>query len=343
MAELDFDPNSVSSKNAGIYGLPHTPEQATVSLLPVPWDVTTSYHAGAAQGPEIIREASAQVDLYHPDFPRLWRHGVYMSEAPGWIMENNRASRAKAERIIDQLETGAPLAAEHQTLQAEVNESAAKVTAWLKSESLKALQAGKLPGVVGGDHSAPLGLMQALAEHHGEYGILHFDAHHDYRDSYMGFSESHASIMHNAAKIPQISKFVQVGIRDYCEDEVQFAQTDPQRFITFYDQQLKESAFHGKIWHHQCEEIVANLPEKIYISFDIDGLAPHLCPGTGTPVPGGLSYEQAVYLIKLASQSHTIVGFDVVEVAGHADSIDANIGARLLWNISGYALNSQQR
>ena len=338
----EFDPNHVGQKDAGVFSLPHSEESAAVLLIPVPWDVTTSYRPGAAAGPDIIREASSQVDLYHPDFPELWKAGIFMQDNPGWVEQSSILARGWAETIIDALNHGEELNEDDQELLLKVNEESARVTAWLKKESLNQLKAGKLVGLIGGDHSAPLGLMQALAEHHGDYGILHFDAHHDYRDSYMGFAESHASIMHNAAKIPQVRRFVQVGVRDYCHQEVEFTQTDPARFITFYDQQLKEAAFQGTTWQQQCDAIIAQLPKKVYVSFDIDGLAPHLCPATGTPVPGGLSFEEAVYLIKRASQSRQIIGFDVVEVAGEVGSIDANVGARVVWNLCGYALTSKR-
>lgn len=342
MSAAEFNPNEIGVKDAGIYGLPHKEADAKVVLIPVPWDVTTSYRSGAAAGPSIILEASPQVDLHHPDFPNLWKDGIYMMEEPVWIHHDSKVAREWAEEVIAQLGSGEPLTSEQQELQAKVNEESAKVTAWLKKESLKRLQAGKLVGVVGGDHSVPLGLMRALAEHHGEYGILHFDAHHDFRNAYMGFSESHASIMYNASHLRHITKFVQVGIRDYCQDEADFTKDDTGRYVVFYDQQIKEAAFQGKTWHQQCEEIIKHLPKNVYISFDIDGLAPHLCPSTGTPVPGGLQFEEALYLIKRVSQERSIIGFDVVEVAGEEGSIDANIGARLLWNISGYALTSKK-
>lgn len=342
MALDNFDPSGVGVKDAGIFGLPHSAEEAAIVLIPVPWDVTTSYRPGTHAGPEAILDASPQLDLYHPDFPEFWKQGVHMLDNPGWILAKNRELREDAEKVIEALENGETLGKQHKARIKLINEQSAKVTAWLKKESLKLLNKGKTVGVVGGDHSVPLGLMQALAEKHGEYGILHFDAHHDYRDAYMGFEESHASIMFNAAKIPQISKLAQVGIRDYSREETAFAKSDLARFATYYDLQLKEEQFHGKTWHDQCNDIIRQLPEKIYISFDIDGLAPHLCPATGTPVPGGLGFEQAVYLIKLAAKARKVIGFDLVEVGGDADSIDANVGARLLWNLCGYASISAQ-
>lgn len=339
MALDNFDPSGVGATDAGIFGLPHSEAEAEVVLIPVPWDVTTSYKPGTHKGPEAILDASPQLDLYHPDFPELWKKGVHLQENPGWILEENNGLRGEAEQVIAALEDGKkPDAKRIKT----INDASAKVTAWLKKESLKLLKKGKMVGVVGGDHSVPLGLMQALAEQHGEYGILHFDAHHDYRDAYMGFAESHASIMFNAAKIPEVIKLVQVGIRDYCREEMEFAKADSARFTTFYDAELKERQFHGTTWHDQCTDIINHLPEKVYISFDIDGLAPHLCPNTGTPVPGGLGFEQAVYLIKLAAKAKKVIGFDLVEVGGDGDSIDANVGARLLWNLCGYSTISKQ-
>lgn len=333
----NFNPGGVGASNAGVFGLPHNEDEAKIVLIPVSWDVTTSYKAGTHKGPAAILEASPQLDLHHPDFPDLWKKGIFMQEEAEWILKENKELRKDAEKIIAQLESGNGLEAKHEELVAKINRHSAKLTAWLKEETLKLLDKSKMVGVVGGDHSVPLGIMQAMAEKHGNFSILHFDAHHDYRDAYMGFKESHASIMNNAASIKEVEKLVQVGIRDYSKDEADLVSSQPSRLITFYDQQLKEASFNGKTWHKQCEEIISTLSDKIYISFDIDGLAPHLCPNTGTPVPGGLLFEEAVYLIKMAAKSRKIIGFDLVEVGGDADSIDANVGARLLWNMCGYS------
>lgn len=342
MSVENFNPGGVGNQDAGIFGLPHNENEAKIVLIPVPWDVTTSYKAGTHIGPSSILEASPQLDLYHPDFPDLWKAGIFMQEENSWILENNPKLRKDAEAVIEQLSSGKPLEAKREALVKKINECSAQLTAWLKTQSLALMEQGKIVGVVGGDHSVPLGIMQALAEKHGDFSILHFDAHHDYRDAFMGFKESHASIMNNAAGIKQVARLVQVGIRDYSDDERKFVLADSSRLITFYDKDIKEAAFKGKNWHQQCEEIISKLTGKVYISFDIDGLAPHLCPNTGTPVPGGLAFEEAVYLIKLVSQKCKIIGFDLVEVGGDADSIDANIGARLLWNMCGYALSSQR-
>ncbi|MBP6073090.1 MAG: arginase family protein, partial [Flavobacterium sp.] len=146
-----------------------------------------------------------------------------------------------------------------------------------------------------------------------------------------------ASIMYNALQIPQISKIVQVGIRDFCVQEVEVVQQQNGRVVVHTDADLKQETFEGKTWHSQCEAIIHALPQKVCISFDIDGMYPWYCPNTGTPVPGGFSFEQATYLFHLLAKSgKEIIGFDLVEVApGESDDWDGNVGARMLFHMCG--------
>jgi agmatinase len=161
-------------------------------------------------------------------------------------------------------------------------------------------------------------------------------------DAYEGFEFSHASIMFNALKIPQVSQLVQVGIRDYCEDERKLSESD-SRITTFYDADIKHQQYEGKTWKDICNDIIATLPTNIYLSIDIDGLDPKLCPNTGTPVPGGFEFEQIVYLIqKLVESKRQIIGFDINEVSPGEDEWDANVGARLLYKISNMCLVSNK-
>ena len=195
------------------------------------------------------------------------------------------------------------------------------------------LEAGKKVVLLGGDHSTPLGYLQALAERHDDFGILQIDAHMDLRESYEGFQYSHASIMHNALELPQVSKLFQVGLRDFSESEFNRAGQDP-RIAQFTGRELHKNRFAGISWHEQCLRIVADLPAKVYISFDIDGLDPSLCPHTGTPVPGGLGFEETLYLLDQVVQSgREIIGADLVEVAPGEDEWDGNVGARILYRL----------
>ena len=102
------------------------------------------------------------------------------------------------------------------------------------------------------------------------------------------------------------------------------------------DMDLKAETYTGKTWEQQCEAIIAALPQKVAISFDIDGMYPWYCPNTGTPVPGGFSFEQAAFLLsKLGESGKEIIGFDLVEVAPGDDDWDGNVGARMLFHMCG--------
>src|SRR5690606_4529172 len=111
----------------------------------------------------------------------------------------------------------------------------------------------------------------SLASQYSDFGILHFDAHMDLRKAYEGFTYSHASIMYNAIQIPQISKLVQVGIRDFCEQEVDVVKSS-SKVKVFTDADLKKAQFEGKTWQQQVDEIISLLPEHVAVSFDIDAL-----------------------------------------------------------------------
>jgi agmatinase len=333
-----FDPNSPADPNAQVYGLPFTCAEADIVLVPVPWEVTTSYGGGTSRGPAAIREASFQVDLFNPEFPGLWKRGVAMDEIPADLRKQSDHLKKQAALVMETL-TGS--ATEKQKAKAAkalalINAECAVMNTWVEKRCAYWMDQGKLVGLIGGDHSTPLGLFKAQAKRHKRFGILHIDAHLDLRIAYEGFTFSHASIMHNALGIPQLERVVSVGIRDFCaqENEVFLKSKDRVRIVRSAD--LRALQYEGATWKEQCELIIAALPEKVHISFDIDGLDPMLCPNTGTPVPGGLQFEEATYLLSRLAKRRTIIGFDLVEVSpGKHDEWDANVGARMLWHLCG--------
>ncbi len=338
MTETAFDPNAVGVKVENIYGLPFTTDDATIVIIPVPWEVTVSYGAGTAAAPEAVLGASYQVDLYDPDYPNAWDLGLAMHAIPEWLEELNYDLRPMAEEYIAMLQEGLT-PEEHPEMKEmldEINTACEKMNTYVQELAARELDAGKLCAVLGGDHSSPLGLIRELAKRNEDFGILHIDAHCDLRDAYEGFTYSHASIMFNAIKEKSLSKLVQVGIRDYCQMEADMVSSSEGRIVAFYDRDIKSRMFEGMSWMHICQDIVNQLPEKVYVSFDVDGLDPKLCPNTGTPVPGGLEYEQALYLVRMLAESgRVIIGFDVNEVApGDEDEWDANVGARLLYRLA---------
>lgn len=333
MSDKNFDPNGVGLENSGIFGLPYTPEEAQVVLIPAPWGVTVSYGGGTQEGPKAILDASPQIDYYHPSYGNdSWKVGISMLPLGDWndAYEEGLLLRQKAKAHIEKLESG-----ETDTAPTDINEACERFHARVEKTADEWIQKGKLVGLVGGDHSTPLGLMRALSKNN-EFGILQIDAHCDLRDSYEGFIYSHASIMHNALKTPQVKKLTQVGIRDYSIGEHETIQNSAGRIQTFFDADLKALQFKGQTWEKTVRDIVATLPEKVYISFDIDGLDPALCPGTGTPVPGGLQFQEVVYLIRAVAESgKKVIGFDINEVSPRPDNDwDANVGMRVLWNLA---------
>jgi len=331
-----FDPSAVGLKNGRFIGLPFDEEDAEIVLLPVPWDVTVSYADGTSTGAQNILEASSQLDLYDPDLPDAWKMGIYMRHLDLVWHNRNQELRPLSESYIDFLENGGSPAQDQQTaaMLQEINDACLALKSWVKQEVTAIIGSGKRAGIVGGEHSVPLGCLEALAQHHGKFGVLQLDAHQDLRQAYEGFTYSHASIFYNALEIPEITKLVQVGIRDYCEEELEVARQSKDRVKVWYDHQMRAELFDGTSFKKLCKRIVADLPKKVYISFDIDVLAPYLCPNTGTPVPGGLDFNEAVFLLKMVVDSgREIIGFDLCEVAGMEHEWDGSVGARILYKL----------
>jgi agmatinase len=329
-----YDPSGVGLDNGNLYGLPCDYDTAGIIVVGVPWEVTVSYHEGTAQGPKRVLEASPQLDLYDLDNPDGWRQGIFMPSLPDHLVELNQQVRERANRVIAATEAG--LSIQSDTALAEdlatVNAACEQMNTWLYDQTSTALDRGKRVGVIGGDHSVPLGYLRALAEREPEFGILHIDAHADLRLAYQGFRYSHASIMNNVLDLPQVKKLVQVGIRDLCHDEVALINASKGRVVTHYGPVLKENHYQGKPWLTQCEAIVTGLPQKVYVSFDVDGLDPKLCPNTGTPVPGGLELEEVFCLLRQVSRSgREIIGFDLCEVGD--GEWDGNVGARVVYKL----------
>ena len=340
----EFNASGVGLKTGNFIGLPFNEETAQVVLLPVPWDVTVSFLEGTAHAPEAIREASVQLDLYDADIKDAWKLGIFMRPVDRIILNKRNTLREKAVCYIDYLEKGGTLTADShmEDMRDEIDSGCLELNQWVYEQSKSLLEKKRIIGLVGGDHSTPLGLLQALSEMHSGFGILQIDAHHDLRESYEGFHYSHASIFFNALKIDAVSRLVQVGIRDYCEEEVQTAKKEGERVTTFYDQQLKEFGFKGENWNEQCGRIIEKLPDKVYISLDIDGLDPKLSPNTGTPVPGGLDFSEVSFLLKkLVESGREILAFDCCETGNHP--WDANVAARLIYKLCNWSGRSQER
>ena len=345
MADLSqFDPNRAGNPNNNIFGLPFTEDEAKVVLLPVPWEVTVSNTAGTARASDHICKAALQVDIFDADVRDGWKEGFYMRPADKKVLMKSDYLRKEAELYIDYISKGEIVEKNNFMSKSmkEINEGGIYLNNWVYQQTKELLNKGKLVGLVGGDHSTPLGYFKAIAEKHGNFGILQIDAHADLRKNYEGFSYSHACIMYNALnEIEQITKLVQVGVRDLCDEEWEYISNSNYRVVTYFDHELKERQFEGQTWKQVADEIVTHLPHNVYLSFDIDGLDPKLCPATGTPVPGGLEVEQTYYLLRQILRSgRKLIGFDLSEVGTGDTEWDANVGARLLWKLCNLLLAS---
>jgi agmatinase len=337
---LDFDPDAPAQPSSGLFGLPFTPEESRVVVIPVPFDATASYGTGAAGAPSAVRKASHQVDLFDRETGHPYRHGIAMDPIPRRVQEWNREARRLARPILNR---GGEIGQDRRlrAARARVNLLSERVNSFTHARASALLDAGKLPVVLGGDHSAAFGAIQACAEAHPGLGILHLDAHPDLRDTYEGFVWSHASLMHNVmTRLPGVARLVQVGLRDLGTAEDRTIRASRGRIRAHFDADLNDHLARGKRLSSFVSGVLRQLPRTVYVSVDIDALDPSLCPGTGTPVPGGLSWHQVTFLLaELAWSGRRIIGADLCEVApGPTGEWDANVGARLLYKIIGFAL-----
>jgi len=338
MADLsNFDVDAVGNRNNNIFGLPFTEEESQVVLLPIQWEVTVSCNAGTARCIEHIFKASSQVDLFDPDVPEGWKKGFFMKEPDRKILMKSDYLRKEAELYIDFISHGQEVKSNKFMMKSlkEINEGSAALNKWVYEQTKDLLNRDKLVGLIGGDHSVPLGYYKALSEKYGSFGILQIDAHCDLRKSYENLNYSHASIMYNALEeIPEIERLVQVGVRDYSAGEWSYICDSNSRIIPYLDEQIKERQYSGQTWNQIVDEIVTKLPQQVYFSFDIDGLDPKLCPHTGTPVHGGLEAEQVFYLFKkILKSGRKLIGFDLNEVGIRTNEWDENVGARVLFKL----------
>src|SRR5579872_3925497 len=267
-----FDSNIASNPKNTIFGLPFNEEDARLIILPVPWEVTVRSGSGTSRAGEHIFNASMQVDVFDEESGNAWKQGIFMRHPDRKVLMKSDYLRKEAELYINYTSKGEAL--EKNTFMCkslkEINEGSAILNNWVYEQTTTLLNSGKLVALLGGDHSTPLGYFKAIAERHGDFGILQIDAHCDLRNAYENFDYSHASVMYNALReTPRLKKIVQVGVRDYCLEETEYLHNHHDRVIVYFDKDIKESAFEGNSWKQIVDEIVNQLPDNVYVSFDI--------------------------------------------------------------------------
>jgi len=328
----------------GIYGLGDSVAEAQVIVVPVPWEATTSGARGTIDGPSAIVAASTQVDLFDVELGEPWRAGIAVAPLIEGLEQRADEASTSGQRVTQAFDAGRPLAATDDQL-TRTNELCDWLATAVVAETDRWQSAGKLVALVGGDHSVAFGSIAAHAARHPGMGVLQLDAHADLRVAYQGLVGSHASVMHRVvSELSEVSKLVSVGVRDLCLQEHRRIVDSHGSIVAFFDADIANRLLGGEAFTDLADQIAAELPQEVYVTFDVDALEPSLCPHTGTPVPGGLTFHQALAVLRAVVRSgRRIVGFDLCEVAPGPDGDwDANVGARLLYKLIGYALLSRQ-
>ncbi|HRP53328.1 MAG TPA: arginase family protein, partial [Fluviicola sp.] len=184
MENKQFDPNGVGIANGNIFGFPVSESEASIVIIPVPWDATASYGKGTSDGPKAILDASTQLDFYHHQLPNAWETKVFMAPISNEIKSINDQLCIDSIQYIAFLEEGGDVSQEpnYQQILAKVNEASASLSSNLKERMENIIAKNQIPALLGGEHSTPLGLIQALDNQGESFGVLHLDAHADLRE-----------------------------------------------------------------------------------------------------------------------------------------------------------------
>jgi agmatinase len=271
-------------------------EQAKFVVVPVPYDLTSTYQSGSRRGPGAILEASANMELYDEELGQeTYLAGIHTlppldADARGPVEMVNTVRRTVGGIVAD----------------------------------------GKIPVMLGGEHSISFGAVQALREVFPKLGVLQLDAHADLRDTYQGTPLSHAAV---ARRISGICPLVQAGIRSMSAEEAEFLKTGSVKSYS------ADFIFENRSW---CEMICSDLEGDLYLTVDLDVLDPAVMPATGTPEPGGIAWRDLIYLVREVSKRCRIRGFDVVELAPIPGMIAPDfLAAKLVYRIMGYLTNGR--
>ena len=271
-------------------------DRARAVILPAPYDFSTTYQGGARFGPRAILAASRNMELWDEEVGAVYRHGIHTLTELEPTAEGPEAMSGRVEQATD----------------------------WI-------LQQGKLPVMLGGEHSLTAGAVRAAARHVEELSVLQIDAHADMRDTYLESGYSHACVMR---RVREMVPAASVGIRSLSEEEASYLVSHPAPIWS-----TRQFRALGRRW----EPILDALSERIYVTIDVDGLDPAVVPATGTPEPGGLDWYELVDLLRAVAERKKIVGFDVVELAPLAGQVASDfLAARLVYRLIGLSLGSQR-
>ena len=268
-------------------------EKAKAVIISAPYEGTVTYKKGTKNGPAAILEASAKMEFFDDEL-NVETYKIGMHTLPPLDIANLPVDNA-----VDEV---------------------------YKVEK-EVLKAGKLPVLIGGEHSVSIGAVKAVKEVVGDISVLQLDAHYDLRDDWEGVRNNHACV---ARRIQEMTPLVQLGVRSLSKEEKDFlsGQNNVTRTISAYDMLT------DLLWD---KKILDALKEKVYVTIDLDVFDPSLMPAVGTPEPGGLSWYLVLDILRMVAQQKDIVGFDVVELAPIEGNISSDFTAsKLIYRMLGY-------
>lgn len=310
--------NDSSDENSGIFGLSTHINNVSTVIVPAPWDAACSQGTGTRQAPELILEQSRFVELHDLVLGNIYERGIVLADTNS--------------EITVLTEEAATL--ENDASTAKVDQLCQRVNSVIEQEIVSHLSLNRSVGLLGGDHSISYGSVMAHKKVFPAMGLLQIDAHADLRPSLDGLTWSHASVLHRIMETIPTLLLTQVGIRAVCSIEQAYKSANNYRINQHTDYEIQRKLAQGVTWQAICDSVINHLPAELYLTLDIDGLEPSCCPNTGTPVPGGLSYNQLTYFLhRIVSSGRIIRGFDLVEVGGNPK--DALIAAHLLYFLCG--------
>ena len=312
----DFLRNILGDKGVGdggfYFGDTTSPADADIVIVSAPWSVTSDYGRGATYTPDAVIDASAEKNLYDTVADVSVAGRVATAEIDYNIQESSEHLGREAERIAHQYLGENGFVGEYVAKKvAHINEGFSEMQVSIYKQTKHWASQGKRIAVVGGDHSVAFGAVKALAEVNDGLGVLFIDAHADFLRSGEEFNYSHRSIARNIVEeVSSIERLVEL----------------------FLAEKLAAKRFEGESWGNICREVVGKLPQKVYVSLDIDALKIEFCGNTNAPVPGGMTFDEVVYLINTVVESgREIVGFDISEVVSSINNkMDAIVATQLL-------------
>ena len=342
-----FGLSSESADNGGYYFRDAVPTtEAPIVIVSAPWAVTSAAGQGSVYTPDAIIDASTATALYDVVTGISIEGKVATAEVDYDLQESSLQLGGDAAKVVAHIEDGGVLSGDYFARKVvRINLGFRDMHRSVGKRVFRFASKGKIVGVVGGDHSVTFGAVRSISSVYPQLGVLFIDAHSDLRPSGKIFDYSHLSVARNIVdEIPAVSRLVQVGVRDMSLEEYNFAEQHP-KITMFCHEKLTAERFSGRSWAEVCDDVVAQLPGKVYISFDIDALSPECCPHTKRPVAGGMTFDEAVCLInRVAESGREIVGFDLTEIVPVMESgVDATVGARMLVKLCSAALRSKKQ